>query len=271
MDDLLADSIEMLGDKIIYKPDNGHLELNFDTSKIPLPVKQALGLADVDKIVIELMFDSHIFGAGMAPRSELRQIKREVPPAELHEPHLLQSAATEPAQAPVSPGRDAQEQTAEVSEHPEHPTEESEDSAEFTDSESDAEEVTHLPKRYKRPVVTGVTYQFANIAKTKLADDWPDTKHATWKQANNWIPQLHRYLATRLTTLGDHCIVCDKLQPMPGQQLLSIPCTLTLQVCRSQNHIHNLLLTPTFITLPLPPSTSPDILKACACEHKLTS
>ncbi|KAL0024080.1 hypothetical protein WJX79_004359 [Trebouxia sp. C0005] len=83
MDELLSESIEMLGDRINYKPENGHLELNFKTSTMPLPVKQALGLADVDNILIEVIFESRTFGAGTPPRSVLRQVRRETPLAEL--------------------------------------------------------------------------------------------------------------------------------------------------------------------------------------------
>lgn len=78
MDDLLSESIEMLGNRIDYKPENGHLEMNFETSTLPLPVKQALGLADINKISIEIIFESKTFGAGMPPRSGLGCAKSDV-------------------------------------------------------------------------------------------------------------------------------------------------------------------------------------------------
>lgn len=200
MDELLAESIEMLGDRINYKPENGHLELNFDTSTMPLPVKQALGLADVDKIIIEVIFESITFGAGMPPRFVLRQVRRETPLGE-----LVAAAvdATEPAPMPDSPRQEDEEVSPAAPDR--------------SDSESD-EELTHVPKRYKRPVVTAVAYQFANITKKKLADDWPESKHATWKQARTWIPNLHSYLTKRLLKLGDHCIICDDLQLVSGMK-----------------------------------------------------
>ncbi|DBB12092.1 TPA: hypothetical protein ACH3X3_006204 [Trebouxia sp. C0006] len=194
MDELLSESIEMLGDRINYKPENGHVELNFETSTMPLPVKQAL---DIDKIIIEVIFESRTFGAGMPPRSVLRQIRREVPLGE------LDAAATEPAAVPVSP----QQEDGEVS-----PA-----ASANSDTESD-KELTHLPKPYKRPVVTAVAYQFANITKKKLADNWPEAKYATWKQARTWIPNLYSYLADRLLKLGDHCIICDDLQLVSGMK-----------------------------------------------------
>jgi len=206
MDELLSESIEMLGDRINYKPENGHVELNFETSTMPLPVKQALGLADIDKIIIEVIFESRTFGAGMPPRSVLRQIRREVPLGELVAA-AVDAAATEPAAVPVSP----QQEDGEIS-----PA-----ASANSDTESD-EELTHLPKRYKQPVVTAVAYQFANITKKKLADNWPEAKYATWKQARTWIPNLYSYLADRLLKLGDHCIICDDLQLVSGQCSCSI-------------------------------------------------
>ncbi len=206
MDELLSESIEMLGDRINYKPENGHVELNFETSTMPLPVKQALGLADIDKIIIEVIFESRTFGAGMPPRSVLRQIRREPPQAELVAA-AVDAAATEPAAVPVSP----QQEDGEIS-----PA-----ASANSDTESD-EELTHLPKRYKQPVVTAVAYQFANITKKKLADNWPEAKYATWKQARTWIPNLYSYLADRLLKLGDHCIICDDLQLVSGQCSCSI-------------------------------------------------
>jgi len=206
MDELLSESIEMLGDRINYKPENGHLELNFETSTLPLPVKQALGLADIDKIIIEVIFESRTFGAGMPPRSVLRQIRREIPQAELVAA-AVDAAATEPAAVPVSP----QQEDGEVS-----PA-----ASANSDTESD-EELTHLPKRYKQPLVTAVAYQFAIITKKQLADNWPEAKYATWKQARTWIPNLYSYLAKRLLKLGDHCIICDDLQLVSGQCSCSI-------------------------------------------------
>lgn len=207
MDELLSESIEMLGDRINYKPENGHLELNFDTSTMPLPVKQALGLADVDKIIIDVIFESRTFGAGMPPRSVLRQVRHQIPPAELVAAAVEHTAATEPVSTPVSPRQEDEEVSPAAPDR--------------SDSESD-EELTHLPKQYKRPVVTAVAYQFANIAKKKLADDWPEAKHATWKHARSWIPNLYSYLAMRLLKLGDYCIICDDLQLVSGQYFSSI-------------------------------------------------
>lgn len=199
MDELLSESIEMFGDRINYKPENGHLDLNFDTSTMPLPVKQALGLADVDKIIIDVIFESRTFGAGMPPRSVLRQVRHQIPLAELVAAAVEHTAATEPVSTPVSPRQEDEEV-----------------------SPAESEELTHLPKQYKRPVVTAVAYQFANIAKKKLADDWPEAKHATWKQARGWIPDLYSYLAMRLLKLGDYCIICDDLQLVSGQYFSSI-------------------------------------------------
>ncbi|DBA89718.1 TPA: Poly [ADP-ribose] polymerase 6, variant 3 [Trebouxia sp. C0005] len=201
MDELLSESIEMLGDRINYKPENGHLELNFKTSTMPLPVKQALGLADVDNILIEVIFESRTFGAGTPPRSVLRQVRRETPLAELVAAAVEHVAASEPVSIPVSPRQEDEEASLAA--------------PNSSDSTSD-EELTHLPKQYKQPVVTAVAYQFANITKKKLADGWPETKHATWKQARSWIPNLYSYLAERLLKLGDHCIICDDLQLVSG-------------------------------------------------------
>ncbi|DBA94319.1 TPA: hypothetical protein ACH3X1_001928 [Trebouxia sp. C0004] len=202
MDELLSESIEMLGDRINFKPENGHLELNFDISTMPLPMKQALGLADVDKIIIDVKFESTTFGAGMPPRSVLCQVRRDIVLAEPVAAVVEHTAATEPVSTPVSSPRQEDEEVS-----PAVP--------DTSDSKSD-EELTHRPKQYKRPLATAVAYQFAKITKKKLDDDWPEAKHATWKQARTWIPNLYSYLARRLLKLGDHCIICDDLQLVSG-------------------------------------------------------
>lgn len=207
MDELLSEAVEPLGNTINYKPDNLHLELIFDIGTMPVCDRQALGLADIDQIIIELIFYSNRFGAGSTPRSELRYIKSHLPAPEHSAQPFTEPVTTEPepAGASLSPDGDG-EQVAPASPH-------------SSDSDSD-DEPAHIPKKYKRPVVTTVAYQFANIAKKKLADDWPETQHATWKQAKGWIAQLHSYRATRLTKLGDYCVICDDLQPVSGRQSL---------------------------------------------------
>ena len=83
-------------------------------------------------------------------------------------------------------------------------------------SDSNDDDPTKVPK-YKRPIVATVAYQFANIAKKRLADEWPATRNFTWQQAKQWIPQLHTYLSKRLTTLGNYCVICDNKQPLSGE------------------------------------------------------
>ena len=62
-----------------------------------------------------------------------------------------------------------------------------------------------------------VAYQFANIARQRVADKWPATTNATWKEAKAWFPNLHEFLTTRLMTLGNYCVICDDQQPISGQ------------------------------------------------------
>ena len=173
-----------------------------------LPVRQALGIADVEHIIIELTFESSRFGAGMVPHLQLRFVKHEVPtPQKSIEPLIdlePDTVDTESTNAPTSLGADDQ---------PSPPP----DPLETSDSESEDDPLGSL--KFKQQVVNTVAYQFANIAKKKLTDDWPETQNATWKQAREWIPQLHNYLETRLTKLGDYCVICDDVQPVSGADL----------------------------------------------------
>ena len=57
-EDLMAEVVVMLGDKVQYKFDSGHVELVFDIGKMPLLTRQALGLADVLSVVVEVILDS---------------------------------------------------------------------------------------------------------------------------------------------------------------------------------------------------------------------
>lgn len=203
----MGEVVGTLGDKVGYKPDNGHVELNFDTSRLPLPTQQALGLIDVLTIVLELIFESSYFGAGSTPRNVVRYIKREVPPVE---PDQQSLPDTEPPNFLIESSQQDQEAMNDIQDNNSSP--EPASSAD-SDSDDDPMQIT----KYKRPTVTTVAYQFDNIARKRLADDWPDTRHFTWRQAKEWIPQLYKHLSARLMTLGDHCVICDDKQPLPGE------------------------------------------------------
>ena len=208
----MAEAVLILDDQVQYKFENGHVELNFDTSKLPLLTLQALGLADVLTIVLELIFESSRFGAGSAPRCDVHYIKRDVSPVEPQPEAIPQPSIA--AQPPISePGQNqgplvGPEETDDVQAFPAKP-------ADSLDSDSD-DDPMKIPK-YKQPVVATVAYQLANIARKRLADEWPSTRDCTWQQAKEWIPQLHTYLSKRLATLGDHCIICDDKQPLAGE------------------------------------------------------
>ena len=202
-EDLMAEVVVMLGDKVQYKFDSGHIELVFDTSKLPLLTRQALGLADVLSTVVELIFESPSFGAGSVPRCDVRYIKRDIPPVEPQSQVTPEPSTAEPAMFDPDGYQHVLAAPAEPAASPDS-------------SESDDDDPMKIPK-YKRPVVATVAYQFANIAKKRLAAEWPATRSFTWQQAKQWIPQLHMYLSKRLTTLGDHCVICDDKQLLSGE------------------------------------------------------
>lgn len=218
-EDLMAEVMVMLGDRVQYKFDSGHIELNFDTSTLPLLTQQALGLADVLSIVVELIFDSSSFGAGSEPRCDVRYIKRDMPPVEPQLQHTTEPDSAEPLMYDPDPLGRHQETVPGPDETDEAAL--AEPAASPNSSESDDDDPMKI-KKYKRPVVATVAYQFANIIRKKLADEWPQTRHFTWQQAKQWIPQLHTYLVQRLATLGDHCIICDEKQPLSGEALTCV-------------------------------------------------
>ena len=212
-EDLMAEVVVMLGDKVQYKFDSGHVDLVFDTSKLPLLTRQALGLADVLSIVVQLIFDSPSFGAGSEPRCDVRYIKHDIPPDEpqspdIPEPSIAQPLMYDPLGHHLEASADPEEADANAA--PAEPA------PNLDSSDSDDDNPMKIPK-YKRPVVATVAYQFANIVKNRLADQWPATRDFTWQQAKQWIPQLHMHLSKRLTTLGDHCVICDDKQPLSGE------------------------------------------------------
>lgn len=215
----MTEVVIMIGDKVHYKFDNGHVELNFDTSMLPLLTLQALGLADVLTIVLELIFESSSFGAGAVPRSHVHYIKREVPPVEPPPlPEVPDTSIAAPAYTvdPL-PRSWAQEAVLDLEEdQADSAPAEPKDCHDDSESDDDALEMPKFKRPFKQPVVPTVAYQFANIASKRLADDWPNTRHFNWQQAKAWIPQLHTYLSKRLATLGDHCVICDARQLLSG-------------------------------------------------------
>ena len=207
-EDLMAEVVVMFGDKVQYTFDSGHVELVFDTRKMPLLTQQALGLTDVLNIVVELIFDSPSFGAGSAPRSDVCYIKRDIPPIEpqsqdIPEPSIADTFIF------IPPGHQ-QEEEAEAKPAIAEPA------PDLDSSDSNDDDPMKIPK-YKQPIVATVAYQFANIAKQRLANEWPATRNFIWQQAKQWIPQLHIYLSKRLATLGDHCVICDDKQLLSGE------------------------------------------------------
>ena len=204
--DLISDAVDDLGDHVTYKPDNSHLELWFDTTMMQFPMREALGLADVDNIVLELMFSSSTLGAGSAPRCDLRYIKPQLPNVPPSSTSLEPEETSTAPQDSLPPGEQV------LSEDSQQPS--------VVPAEGDSDEdSSHVPV-YKPPVVNTVAFQFGNIAKTRIAETWAKAG-AEWKQARNWIPQLYKYLASRLTKLGDFCVICDTAQPVSGQQLFT--------------------------------------------------
>lgn len=212
-EDLMAEVVVMLGDKVQYKFDSERVDLVFDTSKLPLLTRQALGLANVLSIFVELIFDSPSFGAGSAPRCDVRYIKRNIPPIEPQSQNIPEPSIAAPAM--FDPDGYHQEAVADP-EETDVKAAPAEPAASPDSSDSDDDDPMKIPK-YKRPVVATVAYQFANITKKRLADEWPATRYFTWQQAKQWIPQLHVHLAKRLTTLGDHCVICDDKQLLSGE------------------------------------------------------
>lgn len=215
----MTEVVIMIGDKVHYKFDNGHVELNFDTSMLPQLTLQALGLADVLTIVLELVLESSSFGAGAVPRSHVHYIKREVPPVEPPPlPEVPETTIAAPAYTVDPPPPPwAQEAVFGLEEDqadsaPAKPKDCHDDS----ESDDDALDMPKFKRPFRQPVVPTVAYQFANIASKRLAEDWPNTRHFNWQQAKAWIPQLHTYLSNRLATLGDHCVICDDRQPLSG-------------------------------------------------------
>ena len=81
----------------------------------------------------------------------------------------------------------------------------------------DGSESSKSEQEFKQKVGFTVGYQLANIARQKIAQDWPSTSDASWKEAKDWFPNLHKYLTQRMTNLGDYCVICDDLQPISGQ------------------------------------------------------
>ena len=204
----MAEVVVMLGDKVQYKFDSGHVELVFDTSKMPLLTRQALGLTDVLSIVVELVFDSPSFGAGSAPRSDVRYIKRDIPPIEPQSQDIPEPSIADPFIF-IPPGHQQKEEA-------EAKPAIAEPAPDLDSSDSNDGDPIKIPK-YKQPIVATVAYHFANIAKKRLANEWPATRNFTWQQAKQWIPQLHIYLSKRLATLGDHCVICDDKQLLSGE------------------------------------------------------
>ena len=92
------------------------------------------------------------------------------------------------------------------------------ESADSLDCSASHDQLTDAPK-CQQPETATVAYQFANIARKKLADDWHTIRHLTWHQAKEYLPQLHLYLSSRLATIGDYCIICDDKQPLSGVAL----------------------------------------------------
>lgn len=219
VEDLMTEVVIVIGDKVHYKFDNGHVELIFDTSMLPPLTLQALGLADVLTIVVELIFESPSFGAGAAPRSRVQYIKREIPTIE---PLQLQSVPETTIAAPAYMVDPLDPSWVQVSVEPEGADEveptppEPADGLDDSESDDDASDMPTSKRPFKQPVVATVAYQFANITRKNLAEDWPETRQYRWQQAKEWIPQLHTYLSRRLATLGDHCVICDDKQPLSG-------------------------------------------------------
>ena len=209
----MGEVVDLLGDKICYKPDNGHVELHFDTSRLPVPTLQALGLTDVLTIVLELIFESPYFGAGSAPRSAVRYIKQEVPPVEPDQQPFPEPDTEQLLTGPLDHDQEAANNIQDSDSSPEP----------ANDIDSDSDDDPMQITKYKRPTVKFVAYQFANIARKQLDDDWPATRHFMWRQAKEWIPHLHKHLSARLMTLGDHCVICDDKQPLPGEVTTLLP------------------------------------------------
>ena len=215
IEELVGEAIVVLCDDISYNPDTGHVKLDFDTSKLPAISLQALGLGNVITIVLELIFEYTHFAAGSAPRCDVSYIKREAPPVE-PEPEPDPETVDETAPHLTEPP-EKQEEEVYILDDLTAPSE----NAQSSTDDSEDEDPMRVPK-YKRPKPSSVAYQFSNIARKKLADDWPAAKLMVWREAKEWIPQLHQYLSARLITLGNHCVICDDKQPMPGQSLIRL-------------------------------------------------
>ena len=199
------------------------MELNFDTSKLPLLTVQALGLTDILKTVLELDFESSRLGTGPSPRCNVRYIldlslKEDIPepqPEDISKPRTAPFMIDPPFL--IDPLAQCQDDVLYPEEadnvNPYVPPAESANSPDSLVSHANPTQAL----TFKQPEIATVAYQFANIAKKKLANEWSATRHFTWHQAKEWLPQLHMYLSTRLATLGDYCIICDDKQALSGE------------------------------------------------------